>query len=159
MTADLQREAERLVHTDALLLDEWRLDEWLELFHEGSRYEVPSTTDPSGDASVSQFLIADDFERLSARVRRLQSANSHAERPRSRLSHQVSNVMVEPTAQGVAIVAAGTTWRFRLGQTDCYVVRYRHLASVRDGRLLFDLRRVELVNERLAPGGRLSFVL
>jgi p-cumate 2,3-dioxygenase beta subunit len=159
MSDPLLLAAEQLVLTDALLLDEWRLDEWLELFHTGSRYEVPSTTSPTGAADQSQYLISDDFARLSSRVRRLQSSNAHAEQPRSRLSHQVTNIMAHRAEGGVAVTASGSTWRFRLGQTDCFVVRYRHWLSEHNGSLRFDLRRVELVNERLAPGGRLSFIL
>ena len=154
-----QRAVERFLYDEARLLDEWRLDEWLGCFHAGSRYEVPSTSAPHSDAREAQFLVSDDYERLVARVRRLESANAHAERPRSRLSHQVSNISVSESPQGIQVAAEGTTWRFRLGDSDHYVVRYRHQLSEQDGDLRFDLRRVEVVNERLAPGGRLSFIL
>ena len=156
---EVLRSVEAFLHLDAELLDEWRLEEWVDLFDVDGRYEVPSTTSPASDADTAQFLVADDYERLLGRVHRLQSANAHAERPRSRLSHQVTNIRVERGPNHISARADGTTWRFRLGESDCYVVRYRHHLVERAGGLRFGVRRVEIVNERLAPGGRLSFIL
>lgn len=155
----LLRSVEAFLHLDAELLDEWRLDEWVDLFDADGRYEVPSTTSPASDAATAQFLVADDHERLVGRIHRLQSANAHAERPRSRLSHQIANIRAERGPDYISARADGTTWRFRLGQSDCYVVRYRHRLTEGVGGLRFGVRRVEIVNERLAPGGRLSFIL
>lgn len=156
---ELHRSVEAFLHRDAELLDDWRLEDWIDLFEPDGRYEVPSTTSPESDASSAQFLIADDHERLLGRIQRLQSANAHAERPRSRLSHQISNIRVTRAAGCVSVRADGTTWRFRTRESDCYVVRYRHRLVERGDGFRFGLRRVEIVNERLAPGGRLSFIL
>lgn len=156
---ELLRSVEEFLHRDAELLDNWRLEEWLELFDPDSRYEVPSTTSPNSESGTAQFLVADDHERLVARVHRLQSSAAHAERPRSRLSHQITNIRAERGPSGIVVRADGTTWRFRMGESDCYVVRYRHLLVDGTSGLRFAVRRVELVNERLAPGGRLSFIL
>lgn len=156
----LAEEVERFLYQEAEMLDAWRLDEWLTLFHAGSRYEVPSTDRPEGTADNSQLLIADDYGRLQARAHRLESQNAHAERPRSRLSRQVTNVVCHQEVDQIRVRANGVTWRFQLGEADHYVVRYHHLLSRADETSLrFDVRRVELVHERLAPSGRLSFIL
>lgn len=156
---DLSREVEIFLYREAEMLDEWRLDEWLTLFHENSRYEVPSTDRPRGSADASQLLISDDYDRLAARTRRLESENAHAERPRSRLCRQISNVTAEQRDDEIHVRANGVIWRFRLGESDHYIVRYHHVLSRLGGALHFDLRRVELVHETLSPGGRLSFIL
>ena len=40
---------EDFLYEEAALLDEWRLDEWLELLTDDVTYEVPSTDTPEGD--------------------------------------------------------------------------------------------------------------
>jgi p-cumate 2,3-dioxygenase beta subunit len=41
-----RQEAEDLLYKEAALLDEWRLDEWLELLTEDATYEIPPTDVP-----------------------------------------------------------------------------------------------------------------
>src|SRR5271163_3779869 len=41
-----RQEVEDLLYKEAALLDEWRLDEWLELLTEDAVYEVPPTDVP-----------------------------------------------------------------------------------------------------------------
>src|SRR5580704_4459225 len=45
-----RQEAEDLLYKEAALLDEWRLDEWLELLTEDATYEIPPTDVPEGDS-------------------------------------------------------------------------------------------------------------
>jgi p-cumate 2,3-dioxygenase beta subunit len=53
------------------LLDEWRLDEWLELFTDDARYVVPTTDLPEGDPQHDLVFIDDNRTRLQGRVNRL----------------------------------------------------------------------------------------
>ena len=39
----LEREVEKFIVEEAVMLDEWRLDDWLALFTEDARYMVPAT--------------------------------------------------------------------------------------------------------------------
>ena len=59
---------EEFLYEEAALLDEWRLDEWLELLTEDATYEVPSTDTPEGDPKTTLSLVADDIARIRARV-------------------------------------------------------------------------------------------
>ncbi len=65
-------DVEDFLFTEADLLDEWRLPEWLEMFTEDAIYYVPSTDVPA-DSSPDKnlFYVADDRFRLSERVKRL----------------------------------------------------------------------------------------
>jgi p-cumate 2,3-dioxygenase beta subunit len=66
-----RQEAEDLLYKEAALLDEWRLDEWLELLTEDATYEIPPTDVPEGDSRNTLFIIADDALRIRSRVKQL----------------------------------------------------------------------------------------
>ncbi|HYM03007.1 MAG TPA: aromatic-ring-hydroxylating dioxygenase subunit beta, partial [Stellaceae bacterium] len=94
-TALGRNDIEDFLYHEAGLLDEWRLPEWLALFTEDARYEVPST-DLAADASPDEnlFYIADDRFRLEQRVARLMKRSGHSEQPRSKTRHLVTNVRI-----------------------------------------------------------------
>ena len=155
-----RQEVEDFLFTDAALLDEWRLDEWLQTFEPGATYEVPTTDRPNEDPHRSQYYVWDDYELLSARVRRLKSKHAHAENPHSRTRRLVTNVRVgEPDGSLLPVYAAFLIYKIRDGNVDQFVGRYEHILSTTGGRLRFWKRRAVLELEVLRPGGRLSFIL
>src|ERR1700730_11907942 len=83
---------EDFLYREAELLDSWRLDEWLLLFDPAAKYEVPCTDSPDGDPMTDLLLIDDNYERMHARVARLNNRRAHREYPHSRTNHQVFNV-------------------------------------------------------------------
>src|SRR6185369_9271626 len=87
-------EVEEFLYHEAALLDEWRLDEWLQLLTDDARYHVPSNDAREGDPAETLFTIADDMHRLRGRVRRLQDPNAHAEFPHSRTRRLITNVRI-----------------------------------------------------------------
>jgi p-cumate 2,3-dioxygenase beta subunit len=80
---------------EAALLDEWRLDDWLDLFTEDARYLVPATDKPTADPKETLAIINDDMARLRGRVERLKSRHAHREFPWSRTRRFVTNVMIK----------------------------------------------------------------
>ena len=48
----LREQVENFLFKEAALLDEWRLDDWVDLFTEDGRYVVPTTDLPDGDPST-----------------------------------------------------------------------------------------------------------
>ena len=155
-----RQEAEEFLFTEAALLDEWKLDEWLALFERGATYEVPTTDRPNEDPHRSQYYVWDDYELLTARVRRLKSKHAHAENPHSRTRRLVTNVRVgEPTADGVPVYAAFLIYKIRDGNVDTFVGRYEHTLVANGDGLRFRKRRAVLELEVLRPGGRLSFIV
>ena len=77
----LRQQVEDFLFREATLLDEWRLDDWSELFTEDARYVVPTTDLPEGDPARYLVFIDDDIFRLRARVKRLNSRHAHREYP------------------------------------------------------------------------------
>ena len=161
MTAQLdQAAAEAFLFHEADLLERWRLDDWHGLFLSDGRYEIPALDDPDGDASSSQFFVADDAELLAARITRLKSRNAHAENPPSRTHRLISNVTVGegPDDDSARVGANFIVHRLRDGQVDVFCGWYRHVVVPTESGPRFRLRRVIVASERLRQG-RLSFVL
>src|SRR5207247_2190179 len=87
-------EVEDFLYREAALLDAWRLDEWLELLTEDAVDRVPSNDRPDADPKQALFTIADDIQRIRARVARLKDPHAHAEQPPSRTRRLISNVRI-----------------------------------------------------------------
>ena len=64
---------EDFLFLEASLLDEWKLDEWLQLLDANCTYQVPSNDSPSSMSSKALFMIADDKRRTEERVVRLKT--------------------------------------------------------------------------------------
>jgi len=155
-----RQEVEDFLFRDAALLDEWRLDEWLELFEPDATYEVPTTDRPNDDPHRSQYYVWDDYELLSARVKRLKSKHAHAENPHSRTRRLITNVRVgDPDGGEIPAYAAFVIYKIRDGNVDQFVGRYEHRLVAGGAGLRFRKRRAVLELEVLRPGGRLSFIL
>ncbi len=139
-------EIEDFLYAEAALLDTWSLDDWLLLFDEDAKYEVPCNDAVDGDPARDLMLIDDNYPRLAARVARLNSRRAHREYPHSRTNHQVFNVRVaEPEENGeIGVSALFTVWRFRGSKTSCYVGHYRYRLRRSDNGFRIAFKRAEL---------------
>ena len=98
----LQMEVERFLYTEALLLDERRLTEWLDLLADDLHYWMPirrnikfgdwdlEFSDP--ETEISYFDEGKDI--LEGRVRQINTGVHWAEEPVSRFEHLISNVLI-----------------------------------------------------------------
>ena len=143
--ADCRAHIEDFLYTEAALLDAWALDDWLLLFDEDAKYEVPCNDAPDGDPARDLMLIDDNYARLQARVTRLNSRRAHREYPHSRTNHQVFNVRVQDgSGDDVSVTASFTVWRFRAGRSSCYVGRYLYRLRRNDSGFRIASKRAEL---------------
>ena len=155
-----RQQVEDFLFQEAALLDEWRLDEWLGLFEKDATYEVPTTDRPNEDPNRSQYYVWDDYELLTARVKRLKSRHAHAENPHSRTRRLVTNVRLgDGSESSLQVRAAFLIYKIRDGNVDQFVGRYEHVLAANGEGLKFRKRRAVLELEVLRPGGRLSFIL
>lgn len=159
--AQISRHAvEDFLYLEGQLLDEWRLEEWLELFTSDARYVVPANDLPEGDAKQEMVLIDDDMPRLQARVVRLSSRKAHREYPHARTSHQITNVRLLRTDDEELVVrAAFTVWRFRNGRTDSYIGHYIYRLRLEEGLLRIAAKRAVMGMTTLRPAGAVSIIL
>ena len=100
--SELQLEVERFLYREAWLLDEWRLHEWVDLFTEDARYWMPVRQivegNPDGmpqEGELALSIYNDDKDFLRMRARRLDTGLAHAEQPRSRVRHLITNIWIE----------------------------------------------------------------
>ncbi len=154
-------EVEEFFYHEAALLDEWRLEEWLELLTDDATYRVPPNDAPDGDPADTLFIIADDIARIRGRVKRLASPEAHAEHPKSRTRRMISNVRITGRDGDTLNVAANfVVYRFRrderIGE---YVGRYAYVLRVDDAGLRIAERRAVLDSEELGRLGSVSFIL
>ena len=152
-------EVEDFLFHEAALLDDWRLDEWVELFADDAHYIVPSTDAPEGTESDSLVLLTDDVFRIRARVTRLNSRRAHREFPWSRTRRIISNVrIVEDRGEELDIAANFAVYRIRK-DVNVYVGKYLYTLVRTGDSFLIRNRRAELDLETLRPHGTLSIIL
>jgi ethylbenzene dioxygenase subunit beta len=102
---ELTHELTEWLHDEATLLDEGRLEDWLELLTDDVRYQVPirihkEVTDGSRVTGVQTdaFHLDEDRVSLQMRVDRIETGFAWAEEPPSRLRHHITNVRVRRPA-------------------------------------------------------------
>jgi p-cumate 2,3-dioxygenase beta subunit len=161
-TVDLpsRQEVEDLLYKEAALLDEWRLDEWLELLTEDAIYEVPPTDVPEGDSRNTLFIIADDAVRIRSRVKQLLGKAAWSENPRSRTRRMIANVrVVGADGDSILVTANFAVHRMRYESVDTYIGHYDYKLVRAGAELRIRERRAILDNEALRPHGKISFIL
>lgn len=155
----LQQRVEQFLYEEAALLDEWKLNEWLDLFSEDARYIVPTTDLPNGDPNRDLVFVNDDMARLRARVARLNSQHSHRERPLSRTRRFISNVrVVETEKDELSVFANVLVYRFRAGEGAPYVGSIEYVLRMNGQELQIAFRRATLDLEDLAWHGAVSII-
>ena len=152
---------EDFLYLEAALIDEWRLDEWLQLFTDDARYMVPSTdcTDQS-TPSDSLFYIADDRFRLGERVKRLNKKMAHAEWPHSKIRHTVHNVRIRSNEGNVyAVTCNFVTYRTKNDITNTYIGHHEYkIVAGADGPKIREKRSV-LDLDSIRALGKISIII
>jgi p-cumate 2,3-dioxygenase beta subunit len=155
----LREQVEDFLFREAALLDDWRLDEWVDLFTDDGRYVVPTTDLPDGDPKRDLVFIDDDITRLRARAVRLNSRHAHREYPWSRTRRFVSNVRVDETGDGELSVSANVlVYRFRSGEGAPYVGSVDYVLRRDNGDFRIAYRRAVLDLEALSWHGAVSII-
>ena len=91
LTTELTRsDVEDFLFDEAELLSAWRWDDWLALFVEGARYEIPTFDARDLDGRVAQFFISDDWPLLQARITRMKSWTGGESSPPPRRARTVT---------------------------------------------------------------------
>src|SRR5579862_779032 len=101
VTAELRQEIEEFVYFESELLDDRRLDEWLELWTEDCHYWMPiRSTRVRGDEDQEltkeweNSYFDDDKLVMRQRVAKVDTRFSWSEEPPSRTRHLLSNIRI-----------------------------------------------------------------
>ena len=158
-----KEEAEEFLIGEAELLDDWKLKEWTTLYSRRAVYEVtsPASKTPLSDSSDSSlFLIADKIDRIEGRASRLLKPTAHAEFPRSKTRHLVSNFRVRAAAEGETGVRANfAVFRTKDETTTIYMGEYHYRLTREDGAIKILQKRCVLDVNSLRDQGRLTIIL
>jgi p-cumate 2,3-dioxygenase beta subunit len=163
MTTLTRAAAEDFLYHEAELLDDWKLQEWADLFASNGQYEVtsPASTDPVGaDARTSLFLISEGLDRIRGRATRLLKKTAHAEYPHSKTRHMVGNVRPSAGADGETQLRANlVVYRTKEDNTTVFMgeTRYRVTQTAEGVRIV--AKRVILDLNSLVAQGRLTIIL
>lgn len=161
MTTTITRaQAEDFLFEEARLLDSWDLARWAALFDDDGEYLVPPTDNPEGDPGSTLFLIYDDRHRLEERARRLLKRTAHAEFPRARVRHMISNVQVVEGEEGCQrLLSNFVVYRSRGPGMDVYPGHAIHDVRLRDGAIRIRRKRAVIDTDTLRGQRRLSIIL
>lgn len=155
-----RQEIEEFLYAEAALLDEWRLEEWLDLLTEDATYHVPPTDLPEGDPKSTLFIVADDIVRIRSRVKQLLGKSAWAENPPSRTRRMISNVRVlGVNGDEIRVTANFVVYRMRFEMVDTYIGHYDYTLVRGDDGLRIRERKAVLDLEALRPHGKVSFIL
>src|SRR6185503_18367622 len=156
-----REQVEDFLYEEAALLDAWRLDDWLGLMTDDAVYQVPSNDRPVSDPRDTLFIIADDIDRIRARVARLKKKDAHAEDPRSSTRRLITNVrIVERTGAHLKVEANFSVTRFRRNDgIRTYIGHYRYELRCEGGNLRIAKREAVIDSKELGGLGSLSFIL
>jgi 3-phenylpropionate/cinnamic acid dioxygenase small subunit len=148
--------ADFLYH-EAQLIDERRLDEWLELWNDDALYWIPQGDEPDPVHRVS--IAYDDHRRLVERVMRLNSGFAYSQDPPSRTCHVIGNVRVSGEDEaGVDVTSSLIVAEMRRATQNIYAGRVEHRLSTDDGSFRISSKVVRLVNSDV-PLGNVTFLI
>ena len=154
------REVELLLFREAELADANLYKEWFTLWAQDLLYWVPCNGDDF-DPARHISLIYEDRPKLEERIFRLGTKHAHSQRPQSKLTRLVSNIV--PASDYVAERGGSVSTRFaavemRRDRPTIWSGRTRHILVREDGQLRIKEKHVFLVNND-APMSNLTFVI
>ena len=136
---------EQFLYHEARLLDEQRLEEWLELFTDDATYWVPLEHDQADPVETSS-IIHDDRTLLELRVKQARHPRAHARLPLARTVHQVGNIMLLDSSSEILVSSTLILVEFRTEKQKIWgaLVEHRLRREGEDFRIAH--KRVDLVN-------------
>ncbi len=154
-------QVEEFLYEEAALLDSWNLDEWLNLFEEGASYWVPPAgSGDDADPATTLFYVADDWFRLTERVKRLGKKTAHVEYPKSLCRHMISNVrLLGGDDQAFKVTSNFVTYRSKGGTTETYLGHHIYEMCLSDGAIRIRQKTSFLDTEDINEQGKVSIII
>jgi 3-phenylpropionate/cinnamic acid dioxygenase small subunit len=136
------------LHHEARLLDEHRLEEWLNLFLPDGHYWMPASwnqLDPLDHLS----LYYEDMDLLKVRVARIRHPRTETMKPPPRSAHIIGNVAIDrfdPETHEVFVYSTFSLVEYRLDEQRLFAGHCRHRLQVTKDGLRIALKRVDILN-------------
>ncbi len=153
-----RQEAEDFLYREAALLDDMRLEEWLEFFTEDATYWIPENKD-NLDPTRETSILYDDRFRMEDRVWRLTQGSAHAQIPPSRTRRMIGNVEVQEETNGEVVVYSNfAIFEVRRNEQRTFAGRYEHCLRLEEGNWRIVRKKVNLINNA-SPIYNLTFMV
>ena len=166
LTIGVELAIQRFLAEECLALDEKRYRDWLAMFAEDGRYEVPVRVtrekDAEWDLSPKSKIFDDDKRTLEIRVRRLETDFAWAEQPPSRTRHHLSNIIADQAeAPGTYLVRSNCLiYRSRGDQPTYDLVSAQRRDLIReDGDSYLFVHRWAAIDQSTVGSRNLSFFI
>ncbi|API92028.1 aromatic-ring-hydroxylating dioxygenase subunit beta [Virgibacillus pantothenticus] len=160
MTVVTRQNVIDFLYQEAMLLDEWKLIEWTELFIEDATYIIPPIGEPEANPITSIFYINDDRNRLQDRAERLLKKEAHVEYPHSSTIRNYHNIKVDNLDTGVISVECNfTAHRTKREVVDTFIGKQEFKLVVLNKKLAIKSKKVILNFDSLRPHGKISLIL
>jgi p-cumate 2,3-dioxygenase subunit beta len=154
-------DVEDFLFLEAALLDAWQLEQWLTLFEEGASYWVPpagATDDVTPDTTL--FYVADDWFRLTERVKRLGKKTAHVEFPKSKCRHLVTNVrLLDGDDSEFTATSNFVTYRTKAGDTETYLGHHIYRLTLNSGEIRIKHKTSYLDIDNINAQGKVSIII
>ncbi|MEH7083603.1 aromatic-ring-hydroxylating dioxygenase subunit beta [Neobacillus drentensis] len=155
-----RQEIEDFLYHEAELLDEWKLEEWAELFSSEGVYLIPPIGNPDAHANKSLFYVNDDRARLVQRAKRLLKKEAHVEYPHSTTLRNIHNVrIVDQEKAQIRVRCNFSTYRTKRETLDCFVGVSEYTLVEENEELKIKEKKVILKLDSLRPHGKVSIIL
>ena len=145
---------------EARLLDQQRLEDWLELFTDDGHYWMPVEWGQS-DPRLTTSLMYEDKLLLKIRIDRLKGRATYSQSPKSRCHHVLQQPQVDERDDAQGRYVTWTPLHYvesRGDQQTLYAAWATHHLTLVDDALRIRLKRVDLVNCDAALGSIQLFV-
>ena len=145
---------------EARLLDQQRLEDWLDLFTEDGHYWMPvewRQTDPR----LTTSLMYEDKLLLRIRIDRLKGKATYSQSPKSRCHHMLQMPQVDERDDREGCYVTWTPLHYvesRADEQTLYVAWVTHHLTMVDDAIKIRLKRVDLINCDAALGSIQLFV-
>lgn len=148
------------LYTEAKILDEWRLKDWVVLFTDDGTYDIPPLGEPDADPTKSLFFAHDNRARLEERAERLLKKEAHVEYPHSTTIHNYNNILVGDLDSDVITVECNfTIHRTKREVMDTFIGKHEYEIVQQDGEFAIKSKKVVLFLDSLRPHGKISLIL
>lgn len=135
----------RLLATEAMLLDQRRFTEWLELWAPDGCYWIPVDPDLAEGLDAVNHVL-DDLARLRARVDRLLGPGAHTEEPPARSTRVLGATITIASDELTHVMTPFVLTAHRQGRTTLMSGHYdHHLRTTADGHRIVT-KRVNLID-------------
>jgi ethylbenzene dioxygenase subunit beta len=158
LSAETEWQCGALLYHEARLIDQGRLDDWLDLFTDNACYWLPADASELNPAKTVSWEF-NDRRRMEERVERILTGKAYSQLPPTRTTHSYTNIELMAVSDDEIHALCKFMINTHRPEGNRLLSGWNGFILKRQGASwLIDLKRVNLIDAD-APQGNLSFFL